>query len=239
MSSSQSHGQDFDSDAGTLAVSNRNSTHSTKSAGAFSDEGNLSSGASYHTAKSSSKFLNQDHFDDVSKDLELGTLPTVNPQTFQNTTHNKTACRGNSNIIMKRMCRSKYYDFWMVSIYSVGLCTAIMLPIALIPVYTDDIKLSVSVDMKNIEVVNGTVNYGNGTTAPVSDFSIFDSNLTVATCNYIDANDLCTNNTYHHISILWPCFILFVILLYRFIWNIVGVRYGLVKIRPRRRNANQ
>ncbi|KAF5879130.1 uncharacterized protein Bfra_006335 [Botrytis fragariae] len=239
MSSSQSHGQDFDSDAGTLAVSNRNSTYSTKSASAFSDEGDLSSGASYHKAKPSSKFLNQDHFDDVSKDLELGTLPTVNPQTFQNTTHNKTAHRGNSDTFMKRMRCSKCYDFWMVSIYSVGLCTAIMLPIALISVYTNDIKFTVSVDMKNIEVVNGTVNYGNGTTAPVSDFNLFGSNLTVATCNYIDANDLCTNNTFHHISILWPCYILFVILLYRFIWDIVGARYGLVKIRLGRRNANQ
>ncbi|KAF7916904.1 hypothetical protein EAE99_009529 [Botrytis elliptica] len=238
MSSSRSHEQDFDSDAGTLAVSNRNSTYSTKSAGPFTDEGDLSSGSSYNTAKSSSKFLNQDHFDDVSKDLELGTLPTINP-IVQNSTHNKTARRGNSNTLMKGMRRSKYHDLCMVSIYSFGLCTAILLPIALIPVYTNDIKFTVSVDMKNIEVVNGTVNYGNGTTAPVNDFNLFGSNLTVATCNYIDANDLCTNNTHHHISILWPCFILFVILLYRFIWDIVGARYGLVKTRIGRRNANQ
>lgn len=233
MSSTRSHQQDFDSDAGTLAASNRNSTYSTKSADAFSDEGDLSSGASYQTAKSSSKFLNQDHFDDFSKDLELGTLPTVNP-VVKNSTNNKTARRGNSNTFMTRMRRSKYYDVWMVSIYSFGLCTAILLPIGLIPVYANDVKFTVSVDMKNIEVVNGTVNYGNGTTAPVSDFNLFGSNLTVATCNYIDTNDLCTNNTYHHISILWPCFILFVILLYKFVWDIVGTRYGLVNIRPRR-----
>ncbi|KAF7958089.1 hypothetical protein EAE96_003656 [Botrytis aclada] len=239
MPASQFNRQDFDSDAGTLAVSNRNSTYSIKSANGFSDEGDLSSGASYHaTTKSSSQFLNQDNFDDVSKDIELGTLPTVNP-TVQNATHNKTARRGNSNTLMKRMRRSKYYDSLVVSIYSFGLCTAIMLPIALIPVYTNDIKFTVSVDMKNIEVVNGTVYYGNGTTAPVSDSNLFGSNLTVATCNYIDANDLCTNNTYHHVSILWPCFILFVILLYRFIWDIVGSRYGLVKITLGRRNANQ
>ncbi|TGO50166.1 hypothetical protein BCON_0190g00180 [Botryotinia convoluta] len=131
MSSSQSHRQDFDSNAGTLAVSNRNSAYSTKSAGTFSDEGDLSSGASYLT-------VNRDHFDDVSKDLELGTLPTVNP-VVQNATH-KTVRRGNSNTLMTRMRRSKYYDFWVVSIYSVGLCTAIMLPIALIPVYTNDIS---------------------------------------------------------------------------------------------------
>ncbi|KAF7904688.1 hypothetical protein EAF00_002022 [Botryotinia globosa] len=238
MSSSRSHEQDFDSDAGTLAVSNRNSTYSTKSADAFSDEGDLSSGASYHTVKSSSKFLNQDHFDDVSKDLELGTLPTTNP-AVQNSTHNKRARRGNSTTLMARMRRSKYYDLCMVSIYSFGICTAILLPIASIPVYTNDIKFTVSVEMKNIEVINGTVNYGNGTTAPVSDFNLFGSNLTVATCNYIDANDLCTNNTHRHISILWPCFVLFVILLYKFVRDIVGTRYGLVKIRPRRRNANQ
>ncbi|TGO14385.1 hypothetical protein BTUL_0054g00570 [Botrytis tulipae] len=238
MSSSRSHEQDFDSDAGKLAVSNRNSTYSTKSADAFSDEGDLSSGASYHTVKSSSKFLNQDHFDDVSKDLELGTLPITNP-VVQNSTHNKRARRGNSDTLITRMRRSKYYDVWMVSVYSFGLCTAILLPIALIPIYTNDIKFTISADMKNIEVVNGTVNYGNGTTAPVSDFNLFGSNLTVATCNYIDANDLCTNNTHHRISILWPCFILFVILLYKFVWDIVGTRYGLVKIRPRRGNADQ
>ncbi|EMR87165.1 hypothetical protein ACHAQE_004708 [Botrytis cinerea] len=239
MSSSQSHGKDFDSEAGTLAASNRNSTYSTKSTYEFSDEGDLGSRASYHKAKSSGKFLNHEHFDDFSNDLELGTLPTSNSQTVQNATHNPTARRGNSNTLMKRMCRNKYHDFWVVSIYSFGLCTAIILPIALIPAYTSDIKFTVSVIMKNIEVHNGTVNYGNGTTAPVNDFNLFGSNLTVATCNYIDTNDLCTNNTYHHISILWPCLILFVVLLYKFIWDIVGATCGLVKIRLRRRSANQ
>ncbi|KAF7907080.1 uncharacterized protein EAF01_004667 [Botrytis porri] len=226
MSSSQSQGQDLDSNAGTLAVSNRNSTYSNKSGDVFSDEGDLSSGASYHTANS------------TSKDLEFGKLPTVNPNV-QNGTKNKTTRQGDSNTLMKRMRRSKYYDFCMVSIYSFGLCTAIMLPIALVPVHKNDIRLAVSVAMKNIEVVNGTFKDGNGTTTPVSDFNLFGSNLTVATCNYIDANELCTNNTFHHISILWPCSILFLILLYKFIWDIVGTRYGLVKIRARRRDANQ
>ncbi|KAF7864456.1 hypothetical protein EAF04_006590 [Stromatinia cepivora] len=203
--------QGFESDSSTVAASSRSSTYTTKSSGADSIH---------------------DKFEDISKDIELGTLPTVSPEVIQNATNNTT----------KTPQRSKFRDQFKDSVHckcailTGAICMAIILPICLPPLYTDDIKWTVSLVLKNLEVINGVVDYGNGTTTPLNAVNLVGSNLTVETCNYIDMSDMCTNNTYHYFDIWWPCFGLFVMLLNFTMWHFV---HGLITVRHSRRRANQ
>ncbi|KAJ8068683.1 hypothetical protein OCU04_002382 [Sclerotinia nivalis] len=203
MSPLQTQEQSFGSDSSTIAPSRPSSTYTAKPSGADTS--------------------NED-FEDIGKDIELDTLPTINPQVTQNATHNNT----------KTPQRSRFRNPFKDSIHcqrailTFAISMAIILPICLPPLYTDEIKWTVSLVFKNLEVINGTVDYGNRTITPLNDVNLVGSNLTVETCNFIDASDMCTNNSYRYFDIWWPCFGLFVVLLNLSIWHFVALRYRLI-----------
>ncbi|CAD6440134.1 55ee9986-d3a6-487c-94e9-8c6cd4c41f3c [Sclerotinia trifoliorum] len=213
MSPPQTQEQSFGSDSGTIAASSRSSTYTTESS----------------VANTSSE-----EFEDISEDIEIGTLPTINPQAVQNATSNKTKTTRSS----KFRNPFKNFIYFQNAIITSAISMAIILPICLPPLYTDELKWTVSIVFKNIEVNNGTVDYHNGTIAPLNDVNLVGSNLTVQTCNFIDTADLCTNNAHHYFDIWWPCFILFVVLLNLSIWHFVTLRYRLIGVRSSGRRGD-
>ncbi|ESZ96111.1 hypothetical protein SBOR_3500 [Sclerotinia borealis F-4128] len=172
--------QAFGSDSSTLAPTSRDSTHANKSSDMYADQGDLGSRDSIYTTKSSSTFSDEDSFQDISHDIELGKLPTHKPQAANAPTNNEAPLCSKLKREINNMRRTGFLDFMKVPLLAGMLCLVIVIPIDLIPMFTD-ISYRVAFAFKNTDVINGTVNYGNGTIAPLNDVNLAGSNLTVYT----------------------------------------------------------
>ncbi|APA07675.1 hypothetical protein sscle_03g024450 [Sclerotinia sclerotiorum 1980 UF-70] len=168
-----------------------------------------------------------EEFDDISKDIELETLPTINPQAIKKASSNKPK----KSLISKLKNPFENPIYLPNAILTSAISMAITIPICLSPLYTNELKWTVSVVFKNIAVINGTVDYRNGTIAPLNDVNLVGSNLTVQTFNFVETADFCTNNMFHYFDVWWPCFALFVVLLNLSIWHFVTLRCRSVVVR--------
>lgn len=212
--------QAFRSDSSTVVASIRSSRDST------------------YTTESSGTFYKQDDFEDVSKDIELGTLPTTNPQAVENTTNPIASRVEKFKKQINLMRRTGFLDFMKVLGLSVLASQFIFIFIAIGPWLLGN-KWIIAIAMKYIEVINGTVDYQNGTIAPVNNINLAGSNLTVDTCKYIDFANTCTDEAYHNLDVKVHVAIVFAVLLNVVLFYALAVDLGFGQTKRWGRRAYQ
>ncbi|RAL67376.1 hypothetical protein DID88_008131 [Monilinia fructigena] len=201
---------------------------------AFGSSTTLAAGntASSHTNKSSNTISNQGFLVDITKDIELGNLLATSPSVVESARTKNPTLREKLHYTINYMNRTGFLEFMKTILLTMLLCLATVIPIDLLHILNDEVDWSFALSIQNIGVINGTVNYGNGTIAPLNNFNLDGSNLTISTCNYIAPSDLCTNNSHHLTSIRHYCKILFIFILTISIFFFVAVGNGVVKFRP-------
>ncbi|KAB8300447.1 hypothetical protein EYC80_000619 [Monilinia laxa] len=187
-----------------------------------------SNAASSCTNKSSNTISNQGSFFDVTKDIELGSLPATSPTVFESGRTNNSTLREKLHHANNYMSRTGLLEFMKTILLTILLCLAIVIPFDLLPILNDEVDWSFAIAIKNIGVINGTVDYGNGTIAPLNNFNLNGSNLTISNCNYIAPGDLCTNNSHHLTSIRDYCYVAFFLLLTIDMFFFVAVGNGVI-----------
>ncbi|KAI9647072.1 hypothetical protein NHQ30_005074 [Ciborinia camelliae] len=146
----------FESSSNIFPTNNGACTNTAKAFDMNSEKGDLSSRASTYTGKSSRK----PSFEDVSKDVELG-LPTFNPQV------ERAQCDDSKD----KVVLTHRHKLGRAMILACLVYMAMIVVVVIIP-DSQGLRLKFALAMNNIPVINGTVNYGNGTIAPINDINL-------------------------------------------------------------------
>ncbi|KAG4034480.1 hypothetical protein MFRU_003g04410 [Monilinia fructicola] len=198
----------------------------------FSTTLTASNATSSHPTKSSNTISNQDSLVDGTKDIELGNLPTTNPTAVESGPANNSTPCDKLHRATKSMKRTGFLKFMKTILLTMLLSLAILIPIDLLPIWTNELDWVFALATQNIGVINGTVDYGNGTIVPLDNFHLDGSNLTLSTCNYITPENLCTNNSHHLTDIRIVGDMVFTFLLTFSLFFVIAVGNGIAKFRP-------
>lgn len=189
----------------------------------IADQDNFSRASTY-SARSCEKSFGQESFEDVSKDVELGTLPTDNPQVADVPKKRRS--------MFDEPRRTGLIQFLKAYFFTFLLWIFMALPLQVLFMLTKKFEWHVAFRFENVQVVDGIIHYENGTLAPLADFHLFGTNLTTSTCTYLTDNLLCTNesNDYRDVSALVA--LMFLLCLFWTLFAVFAFPMGVLKFRP-------